>query len=243
MNQRAARGEKSTPATADVIQDEGYFADLIERTKQGHAKKYRDQDVLEDPQEEFFRTADVAETIQWARMAFRLDTTDVADDRKMVEKYQNLLRNLRNFADSVGMGRSTFLRALDSELWFAEEAASGLASAGTARAAKNRTYNRAGGHIASVLSMLGLPYPNQEAAVFLWYNGGSELAEIGSVEVIDPFRGRVVEPGKDPRESLESEARKRWSYGTRKKGRVNEFGFFLARVMRGTRQRRRDNTR
>ena len=225
-----------------------YFPDLIDRTTEAHIKwleRYRDTLPSDEPFMEYFESLDVAGQILRAREHFRMDNIVVADDRRVFERYQVQLRKVRDFIVDEGLSHptaTTLLKALGKELWLAGLAVDGLASAGTAPSVKNRPYNQAGRHISDMLSLCGLPYPNREAALFLWYNGGRELDQKGIVRVIDPFEDQREVAGKDPRDVLEDKARKRWRYRSKGNSRESEeaidpLGRLAGASMRRYRQR------
>ena len=79
---------------------------------------------------------------------------------------------------------------------------------GSTRGQNDFGYDSTGIMLVWCLRDYGVPYAFAEAAVLLWHSGAQELVQ--EVDVINPLFDRSVE-GKDPRDGLDSIARKRWN--------------------------------
>ena len=106
--------------------------------------------------------------------------------------------------------------ALDAEIQALEaELESNEKIWGSTRNQNNFAYNTTGATLAWVLKDYGVPYAYSEAVVFLWHSGAHELVQ--EVDVINPLIDRSM-AGEDPRDALDSVARKRWKIFQSQKG-------------------------
>jgi hypothetical protein len=208
--------EPSRGSTTTATDSQAYFDDLTARAVAAtEAKRTRRQ--AEDTHGLALEGVDFFNpetTIERLRFQYRLGTEGPVD-LQTLKSYRDNLGKLRGFiAESrlAHLSAQKLTRMLEEETSLVGSAVETLSSSGISRGQKNRAYNYAGMTIARVLRMLGLPYVNREAVLFLWHNGGRALYASNEVDVIDPYQQVTVDAGRDPRDALETQARRRWNY-------------------------------
>ena len=132
---------------------------------------------------------------------------------------------LRRTGSSKEHGKVSFelTCALDAEIQELEaELESHEKIWGSTRDQNNFGYDSTGAMLVWCMKDYGVPYAFAEAAVLLWHSGAQEFVQ--EVDVINPLIDRSVAE-KDPRDALDSIARKRWNIlRSRKSAKGSGFG-------------------
>lgn len=145
--------------------------------------------------------------VEWTRSRVLLSRATPSE--KGVKRVEKALRLLHKFqADYEGPARAGFTEAVADQEKYLQGMLVFVKSPGNKRARRNFHYAEAGSAMTALLKCVGVAYPATAAVSLLWFTGYRDLAD--TADVLDPNACRSPIPGKDPRDPMESEARKRW---------------------------------